>query len=430
MANIDNLGGHIDGALIAQAQAQKEVTANALLNLLSNATQGTISLAVTIGSPAEFNLTADQFFGNFVIQLTGNPGADFDLKAPPGGSHSFAVDNASGSTATPKVGTSGAATVASGKRRIFHSDGATIIPLGPEHDVSGGGGGGTSTVIAEDLDTWFQGSPGQGQVIRRWIMTRQVTLPAEFSGSQAYVGTAPADGAAVFDLVHEDGSSPSPGIIGTLTFGLGSKTGIFDNIGSPSQAVTLNPGDTLELRAPSGSPQDSALADISLRIKGDGIVTQAELSESPITPDNTVSAYNFDVSTYAEVEFQIDGLGFAASGRIAFRFSTDNGSTYILGASDYRFLQVSAAADSAGDADFVPFDNGAGTSDWNGVIKFTGLRAGRAGWQGVVGLAATAKLHAGFANFNGPITHIKIYERAGSNNFSAGTIRATGLRAA
>ena len=44
MAIIDNLGAHADGTLIAQSQSQKEITSNALDNLLSNATQAVLSV--------------------------------------------------------------------------------------------------------------------------------------------------------------------------------------------------------------------------------------------------------------------------------------------------------------------------------------------------------------------------------------------------
>jgi hypothetical protein len=271
MTTLDNLGAHTDGVLIAQSQSQKEVTSNALDNLLSNATQKPLTVVVTLGSPAEFNLTDDQFFGNFVFDLTGSLGEDFDLKVPPGGAHFFAVENNTNRAATPKAAASGSDTVAAGKRRIFHSDGTTVIALGPEHSVAGGGGGsGASTQFFADLDAWFAGSPSENQTIRRWVVTRKISLPADFEGSQAYLSTAPADGPAVFELHHDNNGSPTPEFIGTMTFALGAKTATFANTGSPGSAVMLNPGDLLELRAPAGSPQDSALADISVRLKGDG----------------------------------------------------------------------------------------------------------------------------------------------------------------
>lgn len=300
MTTLDNLGAHTDGALIAQSQSQKEVTSNALDNLLSNATQKPLTVAVTLGSPAEFNLTDDQFLGNFVFELTGSLSEDFDLKVPPGGAHFFAVENNTNRTATPKAAASGSDTVAAGKRRIFHSDGTTVIALGPEHSVTGGGGTTASTAFFADLDAWFAGSQSESQTIRRWVITRKITLPADFEGSQGYLGTAPADGAAVFELHHDTNGSPTPEFIGTITFASGSKTATFANTGSPGGAVTLNPGELLELRAPAGSPQDSALADISVRLKGGGGFRGAlvKLTAAESIANASATAVAWDASEY------------------------------------------------------------------------------------------------------------------------------------
>ena len=133
MAQINNLGDHVDGTLITQSQSQKEVTANALLNLLSDATQK--RLAVTIsdgaGSPTEADttLTDDQFFGNFVLDLGGTPSVAFDLTVPASGSHAFAVKNGSGQTATVTTGVGTTVALATGLTQQMHSDGTDIIAL-------------------------------------------------------------------------------------------------------------------------------------------------------------------------------------------------------------------------------------------------------------------------------------------------------------
>ena len=71
MTTLDNLGAHADGALIAQSQSQKEVTSNALDNLLSNATQKPLAVTITdaAGSPtsADRTLSDDEFFGHHQI---------------------------------------------------------------------------------------------------------------------------------------------------------------------------------------------------------------------------------------------------------------------------------------------------------------------------------------------------------------------------
>lgn len=135
MTTLDNLGAHADGALIAQSQAQKEVTSNALDNLLSNATQGGlgVSIADAAGSPtsAERTLTDDEFFGHFLFTLSGSPSVPFDLLLPASGSHAFAVRNDTGQTATVRAGAGATVGVAAGKRQLLHSDGSDVIALAP-----------------------------------------------------------------------------------------------------------------------------------------------------------------------------------------------------------------------------------------------------------------------------------------------------------
>ncbi|MFQ5774208.1 MAG: hypothetical protein ACE5GS_06810 [Kiloniellaceae bacterium] len=135
MPTLDNLGTHTDGALIAQSQSQKEVTSNALDNLLSNATQR--SLGVTIsdapGSPtgADRTLTDDEFFGNFVLALTGSPSVPFALVLPAAGNHAFVVRNDTGQTATVRAGAGSTVDVVAGKRQLLHCDGGNVVALAP-----------------------------------------------------------------------------------------------------------------------------------------------------------------------------------------------------------------------------------------------------------------------------------------------------------
>ena len=135
MTTLDNLGAHADGALIAQSQSQKEVTSNALDNLLSNATQKplSITLADAAGSPttADRTLSDDEFFGHMLFALSGSPSVAFTLTLPASGNHAFAVRNDSGQTATVTAGAGATVDVATGTRRILHSDGTDVIALAP-----------------------------------------------------------------------------------------------------------------------------------------------------------------------------------------------------------------------------------------------------------------------------------------------------------
>lgn len=135
MTTLDNLGSHVDGALIAQSQAQKEVTSNALDNLLSNATQHALAVTIqdSIGSPtvADRTLSDDEFFGQFLFALAGSPSVPFDLMVPSAGHHAFAVRNDTGQAATVRVGGGLAIVVAVGMRQVLHSDGTDVIALAP-----------------------------------------------------------------------------------------------------------------------------------------------------------------------------------------------------------------------------------------------------------------------------------------------------------
>ncbi len=134
MPTLDNLGAHADGELIAQSQSQKEVTSNALDNLLSNATQKVLSITIAdgAGSPtqADRTLTADEFFGSFLFLLSGTPSVAFQLSLPASGNHAFAVRNDSGQTATVKSGAGSTVDVSAGSLKLLHSDGSDIRTLG------------------------------------------------------------------------------------------------------------------------------------------------------------------------------------------------------------------------------------------------------------------------------------------------------------
>ena len=133
MPTLDNLGAHADGELIAQSQSQKEVSSNALDNLISNATQKALSITIAdgAGSPtqADRTLTNDEFFGSFLFILSGAPSVAFQLSLPASGNHTFAVRNDSGQTATVKSGAGATVDVSTGFLKLLHSDGSDVRTL-------------------------------------------------------------------------------------------------------------------------------------------------------------------------------------------------------------------------------------------------------------------------------------------------------------
>jgi len=161
-----------------------------------------------------------------------------------------------------------------------------------------------------------------------------------------------------------------------------------------------------------------------------GGVAQGELAGTPIVPDNTVNNYIFDVTAEFNVQILLDRVGFAGSTTPFLRFSTDGGVTYRSGATDYTENFVYAASD--GDL----FRANLFTSNFNSAtnhdtkIALENLRAGRCAYLTSGGRAGTgAIVRGGFARFDSPITHVKLYSSSGVN-FNAGTIRAIGLHSA
>ena len=178
-------------------------------------------------------------------------------------------------------------------------------------------------------------------------------------------------------------------------------------------------GDVLTHRGPADPPEWLAPA-------GGGGITQEQLAGTPISPDNTVSSYEFDVSAYMSVDIVLDTLGFAASDRPMFRFSIDNGVSYKAGATDYMRFFIDKGSNGVAGKTEINATHLNAASGQQAHFKFSNLRVGQCGYLGVGGTtSALAKSLGGFATFASPVTNIKLYSNAG-NNMNAGTIRAVG----
>jgi len=187
------------------------------------------------------------------------------------------------------------------------------------------------------------------------------------------------------------------------------------------------------------TPPPAAIGNV-LTYKGDaasplweapgGGLAQVALTGTPIVPDNTVNNYVLDVSADFSVQLMYDQLGQATSGQPQIQFSTDGGVSYKSGATDYQQVSTDAITQTDTALDRIwttPIFSGSG-HDLNGFFNM--LRAGRANYALATGKRGNRGMHrGGFCTFDGPITHIKIFTNNGSN-FNAGSIRATGLRAA
>ncbi len=158
-----------------------------------------------------------------------------------------------------------------------------------------------------------------------------------------------------------------------------------------------------------------------------GLVTE-ELAESPISPDNSVNFYNFDVSAYAEVQFIFQDIATASPDSLHVRFSIDNGVTYRSGGSDYRALRFSPGADHNTSRSTLELYDTSTAAARNGLARVGSLRVARAFLNGAIGPSNSVMFCSGFARFDGPVTNVRFMSGAGSN-FDAGTIFAVGYLA-
>jgi hypothetical protein len=112
---------------IQASQNQKEVTANAAHNLLDRAMNNNVSVAMSAGVN---NLTTTQHRENFVIELTGTPGAPFTLEMADTNKRTLAIVNNSDDVCTvqnPSAGGTGQPVIAVGEASIFHFDGTDFF---------------------------------------------------------------------------------------------------------------------------------------------------------------------------------------------------------------------------------------------------------------------------------------------------------------
>lgn len=180
-------------------------------------------------------------------------------------------------------------------------------------------------------------------------------------------------------------------------------------------------GQVLTNRGP-GSPPEWVTA------AGGGGLVQEKLAGTPILPDGTVSSYNLDVSTYAQIVITLEAVGFAASSFTKLRLSTDGGGTFHAAASDYWETFVTKASDQQTLASAFVLASVSAASGHQADTVITNLSAGRCSLSASAGApTGDARVIGGHAMFDGPITDIRLLSSTGAN-FNAGAIRIVGLR--
>lgn len=146
---------------------------------------------------------------------------------------------------------------------------------------------------------------------------------------------------------------------------------------------------------------------------------------------STPSASNdIAITGYDEVWLEFDGLTIVAAGEYGWRLSSDNGSTFFDGASDYTITAYNqTVADNNVNRSIARISSGA-TTGLSGFVHIRGLnRTGvkphfTVGSSMIVGAAGM-----GFGHVNqtgGPFTHVRVVKLSG-NNSTAGIIYVYGI---
>jgi len=294
MTQINNLGDHTDGTLLAESQAQKATTANSLINLLSDATQKILSKTIT----GNTTLTDDEFFGHFFIDLGGTPAADFSLFLPASGSHTFAVRNGTGKVATVDSGVSGGTvvTVSNGGIKIIHADGTDTVEL---------------TASSVGLQTiWVPAAAMQPTVSNGCAALANVETVAGQPDQHVLAFDTAADEHAQFEIAF-----PKSWDEGTITFRVfwthqGGQTGGLDGVAWGLQGVALSSGDAF------ATAYGTAIVVTDDQVTGDDIYMTAvsaavTIAGTPAEADLTVFRIFRDVSDAADdldIDAQLVGV--------------------------------------------------------------------------------------------------------------------------
>lgn len=224
---------------VAAAQNQKEVTVNDAIDRLDLASNDTVDIDCSGGNTT---VSAADYRENFLLRLTGTPGADFTVTLPDG-KRVLAIHNTTAKAATVRTATLGATvTLRPGELSIVASRGASLVALA----ASAVGG-------LYDIGLFIPGQPAASAMVFQFVVSRAISFPVNLAGSLAKAGTA-ATSAAAFTL-RRNGAN-----IGTIDFAAGSATATFTLAGGAAFAA----GDVLEILAP--SPQDATLADVSITL--------------------------------------------------------------------------------------------------------------------------------------------------------------------
>lgn len=194
----------------------------------------------------------NEFYRNKVFNFLAGSTGDWTLQTPLE-DRTFIIRNNSGGTITLDT-TSGATTT------LDVPDAATytinLYEAGPEFVLVENKGAGVSSTKPYAVGVYRPDTISVGdEIFTKVVLTRDWTIPANFTGSQGRIETPAADGDLVVKIYFNSTA------IGTCTFSTGSTTGTF----ASSTSYVFSAGDIIEIGA---TGTDSAAADLFVTIFG------------------------------------------------------------------------------------------------------------------------------------------------------------------
>jgi len=244
---------NLDITEVLENQTNKYLTINAAIARLEGAGQG---VHVDSAAGTAIVLTAVEFYENVLHRVSGGS-ADFTLttlgETPTGAvaTERFFIVQNSDTTYDCTVQSDGAGTdvvVPQGEIVFLYQTGDDIIDVSPTVTIP------AAPTIPYDMAFYFSGTvDAVDQVIAHIEVARTITIPDDFSGSQAYIGTNPA-ATFVFDIA-KNGTA-----VGTLSI----STGGVPTFATTGTTVTMVAGDRLTISGP--DPVEATGADIGITL--------------------------------------------------------------------------------------------------------------------------------------------------------------------
>lgn len=250
--------------LLSESQSQKATWTNEAIAAIESAVAGNYALDTSAATTPGDNVTIPFDDSNdasprtalrlIYLSLTAGATASFNV-IHPDNTHLFYCKNNTTQTATVKTAAGSGVAIVTGGSAILYCDGTDVLDISAGFTVS-------SITQDEDYQISVFNKPTNGQVIGKMLVGREVTFPANFTGSVGNVGTNPtADN--VF-TVKDDGTA-----IGTVTI---SSAGAFTFATSGSAAKVVAVGSLLTVE--NQATADATTSDVLLNLLGTITVAQ------------------------------------------------------------------------------------------------------------------------------------------------------------